>query len=67
MTIFKVFPINNLKLGSRPHIIKFQTKRIGNPLCPEYRLPFTEHKPISPTKLIKENKFANEKKELTRL
>ena len=38
-----------------------------DPLNPDYQLAYTKNKPISPTKLIKENKFANEIKDLTKL
>ena len=63
----KTQKVNVVITGARPHIIKFETKRVCNPLSPEYQLAYTENRPMTPTKLISQNKFANEIKDLTKL
>lgn len=48
-----------INLGARPQCVKFQTNRTQDPLDPIYKLPYSQQKPFSPTKYLKENKFAN--------
>lgn len=46
--------INDIE-GSKPHLAKFTTNRITNPLNPNYKLPSFEIRPVTPPKFIRDS------------